>query len=45
MTLRFSSLGSGSEGNALIVQVHNSALMMDCGFGLADTEFRLARAG
>ena len=45
MTLRFSSLGSGSEGNALIVQVHHSVLMMDCGFGLADTEMRLARAG
>ena len=45
MTLRFSSLGSGSEGNALIVQVRDSALMMDCGFGLADTERRLARVG
>lgn len=45
MTLRFSSLGSGSEGNALIVQVNHSVLMMDCGFGLADTEMRLARAG
>ena len=49
MTLRFSSLGSGSEGNALIVQVpgqgRGSALMMDCGFGLAETEMRLARIG
>ena len=45
MTLRFSSLGSGSEGNALIVQVDGSSLMMDCGFGLAETEKRLARAG
>ena len=43
--MRFSSLGSGSEGNALIVQVHASALMLDCGFGLADTEMRLARVG
>ncbi|MEO8100877.1 MAG: MBL fold metallo-hydrolase [Betaproteobacteria bacterium] len=43
--MRFSSLGSGSEGNALIVQVHDSVLMMDCGFGLGETERRLARAG
>ena len=44
MTVRFSSLGSGSEGNALVVQVGDSVLMMDCGFGLAETERRLARA-
>lgn len=43
--MRFASLGSGSEGNALIVQVGASVLMMDCGFGLAATEARLARAG
>jgi phosphoribosyl 1,2-cyclic phosphodiesterase len=45
VTLRFASLGSGSEGNALIVNVRHSLLMMDCGFGLAETERRLARAG
>jgi phosphoribosyl 1,2-cyclic phosphodiesterase len=47
--MRFCSLGSGSEGNALIVEVSDGAttsrVMMDCGFGLADTEMRLARAG
>jgi len=47
--MRFCSLGSGSEGNALLVEVSNgittSRLMMDCGFGLAETENRLARAG
>ncbi len=43
--MRFSSLGSGSDGNALVVQVKNSMLMMDCGFGLAETESRLACAG
>lgn len=47
--MRFTSLGSGSEGNALIVEVGNglsaTRLMMDCGFGLAETESRLARAG
>lgn len=49
MTMRFCSLGSGSEGNALLVEVSNgittSRVMMDCGFGLAETELRLARAG
>jgi phosphoribosyl 1,2-cyclic phosphodiesterase len=41
--MRFASLGSGSEGNALIVQHAGTTLMMDCGFGLAETESRLAR--
>lgn len=43
--MRFASLGSGSEGNALVVQVGATAVLMDCGFGLAATEARLARAG
>ena len=43
--MRFASLGSGSEGNALVVRVGETVLMMDCGFGLATTETRLARAG
>lgn len=49
MALKFTSLGSGSEGNALVVEVVSmtttTRLMMDCGFGLAETEARLARAG
>ncbi len=45
MPFRFASLGSGSEGNALIVQVGNTYVMMDCGFNLADTQFRLSRLG
>jgi phosphoribosyl 1,2-cyclic phosphodiesterase len=43
--LRFSSLGSGSEGNALVAQVNKSTVMLDCGFGMAETEMRLGRAG
>ena len=43
--MRFASLGSGSEGNALVVQVGQTTVMMDCGFGLAATEMRLARVG
>ncbi|MEP7154935.1 MAG: MBL fold metallo-hydrolase [Betaproteobacteria bacterium] len=45
MSLQFCSLGSGSEGNALIVRIGGSVVMMDCGFGLAETEMRLGRAG
>ena len=52
--MRFSSLGSGSEGNALLVEVgtrnscpgtRQTLVLMDCGFGLQDTISRLARLG
>lgn len=43
--MRFASLGSGSEGNALLVAVDQTYLLMDCGFGLQDTQLRLARLG
>ncbi|MFZ2542095.1 MAG: MBL fold metallo-hydrolase [Gallionella sp.] len=43
--MRFSSLGSGSEGNALLVAVDQTLVLMDCGFGLRDTVTRLARLG
>lgn len=45
MTVRFASLGSGSEGNALLVAVNRTQVLMDCGFGLQDTIVRLARLG
>ncbi|MBA2689347.1 MAG: MBL fold metallo-hydrolase [Burkholderiales bacterium] len=41
--MRFASLGSGSEGNALVVEVGQTRLMMDCGFGLAECVYRLER--
>lgn len=41
----FASLGSGSEGNALLVAVGQTKVLMDCGFGLQDTITRLARLG
>ena len=41
--MRFASLGSGSEGNALVVERGRTRLMVDCGFGLADACRRLAR--
>lgn len=43
--MRFASLGSGSEGNALVVQVGQDCVMMDCGFTLIETDARLARLG
>lgn len=43
--MRFASLGSGSEGNALVVSAGSTCLLMDCGFTLAETELRLARLG
>lgn len=43
--LRFASLGSGSEGNALAVQVGQTCVLMDCGFNLIESVARLARLG
>ncbi|MGB8516531.1 MAG: MBL fold metallo-hydrolase [Gallionella sp.] len=43
--MRFASLGSGSEGNALLVEVAQTRVLMDCGFGLQDSIVRLARLG
>ena len=41
--MRFSSIGSGSAGNGLVVEQGTTRLLLDCGFGLRDTEQRLAR--
>ena len=43
--MRFTSLGSGSSGNALVVEVKQTRVMLDCGFGLRETIRRLAYAG
>src|SRR5258708_6990839 len=43
--MRFTSLGSGSSGNALIVESGRTRVMMDCGFTLVETKARLERAG
>lgn len=43
--IRFASLGSGSAGNALLVEHGASCLMLDCGFGLRETVARLHRLG
>ena len=41
--MRFSSLGSGSRGNATLIEHANTCLLLDCGFTLKETERRLAR--
>lgn len=43
--MRFASLGSGSEGNGLVVQSGTSCVLMDCGFSLHETRLRLERLG
>jgi phosphoribosyl 1,2-cyclic phosphodiesterase len=47
--LRFRSLGSGSTGNAALVEStsggRTSRLLIDCGFGLKQLDLRLAHAG
>lgn len=43
--MRFALLGSGSEGNALVVEVGQTRILMDCGFSLSETVARLARIG
>jgi phosphoribosyl 1,2-cyclic phosphodiesterase len=41
--MRFASLGSGSAGNSLVVNVNDTTLMLDCGFSVKETVTRLAR--
>jgi phosphoribosyl 1,2-cyclic phosphodiesterase len=47
--MRFCSLGSGSTGNATLVEassgVTTTRVLIDCGFSLRELELRLARAG
>jgi phosphoribosyl 1,2-cyclic phosphodiesterase len=43
--IRFASLGSGSEGNSLLVEVDGTRILADCGFSLGEAVMRLARHG
>lgn len=47
--IRFTSLGSGSTGNATVVQARGAGqpthLLIDCGLGIRQLDARLARAG
>jgi phosphoribosyl 1,2-cyclic phosphodiesterase len=41
--MRFALLGSGSRGNATLVQSESTCVMVDCGFSVIETTARLAR--
>lgn len=43
--MRFASLGSGSKGNATLVQAGETVVMVDCGFSVRETTRRLERFG
>jgi phosphoribosyl 1,2-cyclic phosphodiesterase len=43
--MRFAYLGSGSRGNAAVVESGDTRILLDCGFTLRETEARLARLG
>jgi phosphoribosyl 1,2-cyclic phosphodiesterase len=43
--VRFASIGSGSEGNGLLVESGTTRVLIDCGFGVREAAVRLARLG
>lgn len=43
--MRFASLGSGSRGNALVVEAGRTRVLVDCGFGPRSLAARLERLG
>lgn len=43
--MRFALLGSGSRGNATLVEEGNTCLLVDCGFSVREVARRMARLG
>lgn len=43
--MRFACLGSGSKGNAWLVEAGDTRILVDCGFGLRETGRRMHRLG
>jgi len=43
--MRFALLGSGSRGNATLVEEGKTRLLVDCGFSVREVERRMARLG
>ena len=41
--MRFASLGSGSKGNATLVETEQSCLLIDCGFTIKETDRKISR--
>ncbi len=43
--IRFAYLGSGSRGNAAVIEVGSTRVLLDCGFSARETAFRLQQLG
>ena len=43
--MKFASLGSGSKGNATLVEDNSCCILIDCGFSVRETERRLSLQG
>lgn len=43
--MRFAFLGSGSRGNAALIESGDTCIMLDCGFSAKETQSRLTRLG
>jgi phosphoribosyl 1,2-cyclic phosphodiesterase len=43
--MRFASLGSGSQGNGLVVEAGSTSILLDCGFSIDETVYRLGLCG
>tara|TARA_Y100001936_G_C16085017_1_gene681013 strand:+ start:3293 stop:4060 length:768 start_codon:yes stop_codon:yes gene_type:complete len=43
--MRFSSLGSGSQGNSMLIEEQKTRLLLDCGFSVKEITARLFRIG
>ncbi len=43
--MRFGCLGSGSKGNAWLVEAGDTRILVDCGFGVRETGRRMGRLG
>lgn len=41
--MQFASLGSGSKGNSTLIETDGTAILVDCGFSMRETERRLQR--
>ncbi len=43
--MQYSLIGSGSKGNGTLIRYAGTMVLLDCGFGVRETEMRLARLG
>ena len=41
--LRFASIGSGSKGNATLIETESTTVMVDCGYSVVEVERRLVK--